>query len=257
MRSYNECNQYYYNQQPVYWQSPVSSPQVVPTQPQMVYYPPQPQTQYVMTPTQYYSPPTTLQYYPQNPQSFSKSTKEIKLKRKNTDYIPKSYNRGLGPATSQGSKSPVLLGTPVGILGHSSQTIPRYQENETGLNFTNSQSYNLDQPNNFRKYTMDEAKLFQSQPFDSSATSPEEQSMKKRIAENFKLNPHFVNLDNEGEEDGSRASQKGEGRFEEDDEFDIFGPFSFKKDLLQSSGEQVPSAGPIFNLLSQTDKSDV
>ena len=105
MRSYSDTNNYFYSQQPVYWQNPVSTPQMPPAQTQMMYYPPQPQPQYIMAPNQYYSPPASMQYYPQRAQTFKKATKEIKLKRKNTDFFPKSYKKDLGSSNNSSMKT--------------------------------------------------------------------------------------------------------------------------------------------------------
>jgi len=48
---------------------------------------------------------------------------------------------------------------------------------------------------NSRQFTIDEPLNYQMQKLDSPLESPEEQNMKKRIVEGFKLNPHFIDLE--------------------------------------------------------------
>ena len=257
MRSYNECNNYYYNQQQMYWQNSGGSPQIIPNQSPMVYYQtapqtPQPAPQYIMAPAQFYSPQVSMQYYAQ-PSPIPK--KEIKLKRKNTDFFPKSYNRNLTSVENPSSKSPIFeskkSNNDFANLSHSSG---KALGKEGYGNCEESKAYELPQPSMNRKYTIDEAKVFQMQPLDQQFESPEEQNMKKRLVENFKLNPHFTGEDDTNQDEVDKQNE-AEGK-EENEDIDVFGPFSPSQELLNEAGV-APSGGPIFSLLSQAEKPDV
>ena len=115
---------------------------------------------------------------------------------------------------------------------------------------------------NSRKFTIDEPINYQMQKLDSPLESPEEQNMKKRIVEGFKLNPHFIDL----EEDVEQKSEENlpqkkiktiEKDFLDEDELTFFKPFSNNEDLFQREENNNLSSGPIFNLLSQAEKPEI
>jgi hypothetical protein len=113
-----------------------------------------------------------------------------------------------------------------------------------------------------RKMTFDETEFKHAAPLEPSPQSAEEINMQMKIVNSFILNPFPIEGDDSNDPDyfffnNNAAPEHLNKKFEEaknEDQFNIFEPFSDKKDKLLNEGIPAHSSGPIFSLMSRVDK---